>query len=227
MSLNIKKIPSNGGGNRVEQPAIDPGSYPARVVQIIDLGVQTRPAFKGDEKPPAHMISITYELLDEFCVDAAGEPDESKPRWVSEDFPLNSMDMDLATSTKRYKALDPTDMYDGDFTLLIGSPCVVQLVVKAGTGKNAGKVYTNVMGVAAMRPKDADKAAELVNPPKVFTLDEPDMQVFASLPEWMQEKLKSNLKYKGSALEAAILGKPAPEKVEEEDEPAGADAEAW
>ena len=49
---------------------------------------------------------------------------------------------------------------------------VARLVVPSGD-----KVYTNVEGLSAMRSRDAAKAAELVNPPKVFTLDEPDMEV--------------------------------------------------
>ncbi|MOA43842.1 hypothetical protein D3C78_1660410 [compost metagenome] len=78
-----------------------------------------------------------------------------------------------------------------------------------------------------MRPKDAAKAPELVNPVKVFVLDEPDMEVFLSLPQWLQDKIKGNLEFNGSPLQKALQGhkgsdkpkgKPAPQ-VEEEDIP--------
>jgi hypothetical protein len=204
MSLNARNIKSASKGP--EQPALDSGSYPARTVQIIDLGVQPQRPFKGEEKPPAHEVMLTYEFADEFMLDEAGEEIVDKPRWLSETFPLRSLDADLATSTKRYKALDPKEDFGGDFTQLIDIPCTVLVVQNAGTGKNVGKVYTNIQSLSAMRPRDAAKAPELINPPKVFVLDEPDMEVFLSLPQWLQDKIKGNLDFDGSALQEALEG---------------------
>lgn len=225
MSLNARNIKSASKGP--EQPALDSGSYPARTVQIIDLGVQPQKPYLGEEKPPAHEVMLTYEFADEFMKDEAGEDVEDKPRWLSETFPLRSLDADLATSTKRYKALDPQEKFGGDFTQLIDIPCSVLVVQNAGKGKNAGKVYTNIQSLSAMRPRDAQKAPDLVNPPKVFVLDEPDLEVFKSLPQWLQDKIKGNLDFDGSPLQEALEGpqeKPKAKakgkpKVEEEEVP--------
>lgn len=233
MALNARKIQTKAKGP--QQEPIDAGSCPARVVQILDLGMQPQPDYQGEAKPPAHEMMLTYEFLDEYCVNEAGEVDEEKPRWLSETFPLRSLDSDLAKSTKRYKALDPEEKFDGDFTKLIETPCTVVVVQNVGKGKNAGKVYNNIQGVSAMRPRDAAKAPELVNPPKVFVLDEPDLEVFGSLPTWLQDKIKGNLEFDGSALQEALQGpqetpkpkgkaKPQP-KVEEEPEEAQGDDE--
>jgi len=216
MALNAKKVPKTGG-NFVEQPVLEPSTYPARIVQVLDLGMQAQRPYKGEAKPPAHEIMITYELLDEFMLDADGEEIEDKPRWLSETFPLHNLEADLAKSTKRYKALDPDDKFDGDFTLLVESPCMVTTANNAGQGKNVGKTYTNVMSVSVMRTKDARNAPALVNPPKVFVLDEPDMTIFKSLPEWLQEKISTNLEMQGSALEEAL--EDAPDEEEEEEAP--------
>ena len=220
MALNVKKMAKVAEGTK--QEPIEAGTYPARVVQVIDLGLQTQRPYKGEAKKPAHEVMITYELLDEFCLDEEGNEDPEKPRWISETFTLNPLTSDLAKSTKRYKALDPEENFDGDFTLLVETPCMVTVVQNPGKGDNAGKVYVNVAGVSAMRPREAAKAPDLVNPPKVFVLDEPDTEIFGSLPEWLQDKIKGNLNFKGSALEDAIeaLGgvpakrepAPAPEK---------------
>lgn len=204
MSLNARKIPTKAKGP--QQEPIDAGSYPARVVQILDLGLQPQPDYQGEPKPPAHEIMMTYEFLDEFCLSEDGEVQEDKPRWLSETFPLRSLDSDLAKSTKRYKALDAEEKYEGDFTQLIEEPCTVVVVQNAGKGKNTGKVYNNIQSVSAMRPRDAAKAPELVNPPKVFVLDEPDLEVFGSLPQWLQDKIKGNLDFDGSALQEALQG---------------------
>lgn len=210
MSLNVAKIKNSGGNNRVEQPVLEVGAYPARVVQVLDLGVQNQRPYQGQPKPPKHCISVTYELLDAFMVDENGNELEDKPRWVSEDFPLNSLDSDLAKSTKRYMAIDPEIAFGGDFTLLVGQPCMVTTV-----NRDVGdKTYTNVAGVNPMRARDAARAPELVNPPKVFVLDNPDMEVFLSLPEFLQERIKSNLNYQGSVLQKMVDGDYVKEKVE-------------
>ena len=207
--------PGNNNTNRVEQPLLDAGVYPARLVQILDLGLQPQRAYQGKDKPPAHEISLTYELVDAFCVDENGKELEDKPRWISETLPLYSIDQDKAKSTKRYFALDPKGVDAGDFSLQIGKPINVTLV----QNPVGDKVYINVANIAAMRERDAVKCPELVNPPKVLDLDNPDMEIFGSLPQWLQDKIKSNLNFKGSKLEAKIGGKPvekAPEPVKEE-----------
>lgn len=205
MALNAKKAPMAQSKGPQQEP-IEAGAYPARVAQVIDLGMQEQQPYQGNPKPPAHEFMLTYELLDEFCKDEEGNELEDKPRWISETMPLNNLEVDLAKSTKRYKAIDPDCAYDGDFTQLIEDACMVTIVQNAGKGKNEGKIFNNVAGVGTMRERDKKKAPELVNPPKVFTLDEPDMEVFGSLPEWLQTKIKGNLEFEGSALEAALNG---------------------
>lgn len=220
MSLNAKTVPKAGGGNK--QPILDIGTYPARVVRIIDLGLQPQRPFKGKDKPPAHEVNISYELLDAFMVDEDGNEQEDKPRWIHETFPLHNLSADLAKSTKRYMALDPNMDFDGDFTKLIGIPCNVTVVHGQGKGQNAGKIYENIGGVSAMRDKDAKRAPELVNEGQVFTLDDPDMEVFNGFPQWLQDKIKSNLEFGGSKLEMALGGEsesmPTEEASDEEKE---------
>lgn len=216
MSLNAKFVPKGSGK---KQPILDIGTYPARVVRIYDLGLQNQRPYMGQEKPPAHEIMLTYELLDAFMVDDNGVELTEKPRWISETFPLHNLSADLAKSTKRYVALDPNGDFDGDFTKLIGVPCNVTIVHGQGKGPNAGKVYENIGSVTAMREKDAKRAPELVNEGAFFSLDEPDVEVFSKMPQWLQDKIKSNLEFQGSPL-AEALGAPKQE-VEEEDK------EAW
>jgi hypothetical protein len=231
MGLNANKLPQNTSSGITKQEAIDAGTYPARVVSVIDLGLQTQRPYQGQDKPPKHEIRMTYELLDEFCLDEDGNECEDKPRWVSEDFPFNSLTADLAKSTKRYLALDPKQKFGGDFTLLVDCPCMVTVVNKDGTGKNAGRVFNNIGTVSGMRPKEAAKAEPLVNPTKVFVLDEPDLEVFRSLPEFLQDKIKGNLNYNGSVLQKLIQGgngeTPEPKQdVQEPDEKGQEEPEA-
>lgn len=202
------------------QANIEPGVYPGRLVQVIDLGLQAQKPYQGKDKEPAHEIMLTYELVDEFMKDEAGEELPNKPRWIGETFPLRSLEADKAKSTARYLALDPDKTHGGDFSKLIGTAVGV-IVVNNQVGE---RVYDNVAGLSPMRPKDAKACPELKNPSKVFDLDAPNMEVFTALPEWVQTKIKANLRFKNSKLDKLLGGK-AP-AVAEEEPPFDVDEEA-
>lgn len=211
MGLNASKVSNNNSGNNKKfapQPPIEAGAYPARLVQVLDMGLQPQRAFKGEAKPPAHTIRVTYELVDCFMLDEQGKDIEDKPRWISEEFPLKNLKADLATSTKRMKSLDPNNVLNGDWEAAIGFP----LMVTIGVEKKGDKVYENILSTAAMRPRDAEKCPELQNPSKVFDLTNPNMEVFNSLPQWIRDKITGNLNYAGSKLQA-ILGEQGSDNV--------------
>lgn len=206
MTFNAKKLPAAAASDRKRPDPLDSGSYPARVVQMVILGVQASRPYKGEEKPPRLTIRITYEMLDEFMKDEEGNDLDDKPRWLSEEFPFMSLKADLAKSTKRYFALDPDDKADGDWSKLIGAPCVVTIVQEADKRPGNDRIYEKVANVSAMRPKEAAKAPELKNPPLVWDFYNPDLDVFKNFPDWVQEKIKSAVDYPGSALERALGG---------------------
>lgn len=232
MALNARKVKNNSGP---KAPAIDEGAYPARLVQVIDLGLQKQ-EFAGEVKAPKNDIWITYELVDEFMPDEDGNPDENKPRWFSERLPLNNLDSDLAKSTKRYYALDPNEEEEGDWTQLIGRPVLVTITRK----KRDDGDRNYIGGTSAPRPKDAAKYNELVNPPKVFSMEDPDLEVFESLPDFLKDIIKGGLEYEGSKLDQLLSGGKKTTKKEvkkeeviddeipfEKDEPSKDDGDDW
>jgi len=202
MSLNASKIVGENTSD-MTAPTLEVGAYPARAVQVIGLGLQPQRAYKGEDKPPKPVIRVTYELLDEFMRDKEGEELKDKPRWLSEDLPLNPLTNDLANSTKRYMALDPKLEFGGDWSQIMGAPCMLNVVVNPNK-KDPNKPYHNISGISTMRAKEAAVAPALVNEPKVFDPDEPDMEVFGSLPEWLQNKIKDALDFEDSALYVTI-----------------------
>lgn len=216
MALNAKKIPAAGGGNRTKQAPLDPGTYPARVVQILDLGLQNQREFQGKEKAPAYELNITYELLDEFMKDEDGKDQLDKPRWISERIAVYNLKQDKAKSTKRYYALDPKEEFGGDFGQLVNIPCMVTITQTP----KGDVVYNNVSAVTGMRERDAAKAEGLKNPARIFDLSEPDLEVFNGLPEYLQDIIKGNLEFAGSPLDKLLNGGAAAPAKAPRDEPA-------
>lgn len=215
--MALKAPQGNGGGKQfAPQENIKPGTYPSRVVQLIDFGLQPQRPYMGQEKKPAYELGITYELVDEFMKDEQGEDIEDKPRWISETLPVHPLVADKAKSTQRYNTFDPNMVHGGDFVAaMLSNPCNVTIV----NNKSGDKVYDNVATTSAMRQRDADKCPELKNPAKVFDLDQPDLAVFNSFPKWIQEKIQGNLNYKGSKLEKLLGGKAVAPKEEPPFEP--------
>lgn len=212
------KAPKAENNKKVQAPALEPGTYPARLVSLMILGLQPQRPYKGEEKPPKVELMTTYELSDEFLLDEEGNEDETKPRWVSETLPFLPLEADRALSTQRYLALDPQKACEGDWLKLIGEAVNVTIVVNKGKGQHEGKVFENISGTSVIRPKDAAKLPELRNEPRIFDFYEPDVTLFQSLPEWLQTKIKGALDFPGSKLEEALKGAPA-DKPKEEPKP--------
>jgi hypothetical protein len=212
MTLNANNVQSK----RKEYVPLNAGTYPARVVQVIDLGLQAQRPWKGEEKVPAYEIGFTYELSDEFMKDEDGQDDPAKPRWITEFMPLSNLKAEKAKSTARYKVLDPKETFGGDFSKTLGLPVNITIVQSPGKGANAGRIYENIAGTSVMRDKDAAKLPPLVNKAVFFDLDNPDIEVFNKLPKFLQERIRGNLEFKGSKLEAlvgATTSEPAKEEV--------------
>ena len=220
MSLNLRN--AGAAPKQMSYKTMDPGSYPARLVHVLVLGMQTN-RFDAEQEP-AVMATFTYEFTDEFMLDEEGKELKDKPRWLSETIPLRNLKSEKANSTKRYKAFDPNGLHEGDLSKCIGAPVMVTIVVSPGKGKNLGRTFENVAGVTAMREKDAQKLVQLQNEPRVFDFYEPDVQVFNNLPEYTQGLIKGALDYPGSKLES-LLGKPTTpakkETVKEEEDVEG------
>jgi hypothetical protein len=218
MSLNSNTLPA-GGGSNIEP--MNPGTYPARVVAVVDLGLQEQRPFQGKEKPPANEIALTYEFVDEFLKDEDGNDLEDKPRWLTEMMSIYHLTAEKANSTKRFFALDPKNVNDGDFSKLVDSPCMVTVVHNPKKDKTG--VWENIGGVTAMREKDAKNCAPLVQDTIVFDLDEPDLEVFNRLPTFIKKKIKGGLEYEGSKLYDLTNGE---EKISDEEEDVGAKDES-
>lgn len=202
MSLNAKQIKREPRAPKA--PALQAGTYPARLVIVAGIGLQPQREYQGEAKPPKKELLVTYELLDEFMPDDDGNEDETQPRWFSENFPLLPLDSELAKSTKRYYGLDPKVEKDGEWGDLIGAPCNIVLTQKPNK-KNPDIIYNNIGGVSSMRDKDAAKAPDLVNPSVVFDFYSPDLDAFKALPQWIQKKItEDNLDFQGSKLQELL-----------------------
>lgn len=196
MPLNMNEIPKTSSKQRA---LITAGQHAARIVRVIDFGLQTQRPYKGEEKSPAFEIMIEFEFPDER-IEIEGE---SRPMWKSRKIKVSSDERSICY--KWYNKLDPENVHRGDWSKLVGKECAVLIVHEKGKNNNEGRVFDKIGDI--MPIMKGMKVPPLENDPVVFDLGSPDMEVFASFPEWMQNKIKENLQFDGSKLQTALEGR--------------------
>lgn len=231
MPLKPKRVENTSRGG-LKSPVLEADNYPARLVQVIDLGLQQN---FFDKDKTNHQVMLTYELTTEFCLDENDEEVKDKPRWLSETINMIDLPVDMtvdeiyndqyrgkAKMVLRARAFDKKGSLDFDLSQMLGMPCALTVVTKKK--KNSDELKNEVGAVNP--PMRGMQIEEVVNEPKFFSLEEPDLEIFKSLPEWLQEKIKGNLEYNGSALQKLLAGgqsetnqdKPEPQQEEEDDD---------
>lgn len=185
MALKAKEAKT---GNRDVPQA---GNHLARLVGIVDLGHQPGYEYRGNQIPSAYKIEFTYELVNSLT-------EEGMPHWVSEDVKSNDYDKNgkMSNMMARVRAIDPeNDSNNGKNLLaLLGKPCMVSVVLN----DNGYPVVRGQSAVAGV-PMGME-VKELTNEVFSFDMDEPDMNVWATFPEFKQKKIKSALNYAETAL---------------------------
>lgn len=177
MSLKIKKTATI--------PPLEDNSYTAVCTAVIDLGEQYTQFEKqkqGTYKPQCMFI---FEIPDER-VEVDGE---SKPRWIS----TKRFTAILSEKSGLFKFLTSwgnKDIENIDLTSVLGRGAVLTISQKE---KTDGTKYNNIEGIAGL-PKGipAPKPeSELL----AFDADEPDMEVLAKLPEWIQKLIEKSTQF--------------------------------
>lgn len=185
--MSIKATKSAGK----EFEPIAEGAYPARIYQIIHIG--TIAGFQGAMQ---NKVRITFEFPTELKV--FKEENGEQPQVLSQDYTLSFHEK--ATLTKVINACDPKALKIGedglvdeyDVEKLLGKCCLVTVAHKAG---KEGKVYANVANCTVM-PKGME-CPTAINEPKVLNYDNFNEEMFASLPQFLQDKIKSSSEYQG------------------------------
>ena len=248
--MAFKRAKQSTSGAALAAPVLDAGSYHARLVQIIDLGLQPGSERYPDPKP---RLKFTFECMDEFCYEKAedGTFDEEnplleKPRFFHYECTYNP-DGYMGENSNIYpvmQVLSPsflkTGNMDEDLSELLGRPVniVLSKYVKVG-GKRKGQEDNKVSGITNMKKKEfltlkvmRDQGSpanlQLVNEPFFFDLDDPDLETFNKLNKGNQycdqDKILASTQFPGSKL-ALLLGEEAPEDKPDSNSKAQADVD--
>lgn len=163
-------------------PPVEPGVYMAVCVGVIDLGEQYSEMFKSY----SNKVMFVWELPGE-TIEIEGE---QKPRQLSKEFTISSSKKgNLRGFIESWNGKSYTDDEFMDFDLFdqVGKPCQLNVVL------NETKEYANVdnlMPIPRGFPAPIT-ATELVR----WDMEAWSDEVFAKIPEWIQEKIKKSTQY--------------------------------
>jgi hypothetical protein len=177
----------NGGGDFKRVPA---GVYIGRCYSLIDLGTQLTTGQYGEKLQ--HKIRIGWELFGE---DETGAPltievdGKMMPLTISKSYTVSmhekaSLRKDLAAW--RGKDFTDEEVKAFDVSKLLGAYCMVN----ATTSETNGKTYTNVAGLTPLPGALKNARPAPVHEPVIFDLDAPDMKVFNTFHEKLQDAIK-------------------------------------
>lgn len=192
---------------------VEDGAYPARIVQIIDFGLQYETDWKTNEVKTyddgnpmiKHKVWINFELPDEK-IEIDGE---EKPRWYGKEYTVSAHE-----KSALYALLKAVDA-KGDATNkgrnvrgLLGLPAMVT-IGSTSTGK------AKISGVSAV-PKGL-QVGSLANDEGFFDLDSEDVDAFEALPNWMKERIKNGIGFEDTKIAKALtFGKKEAKQAKEE-----------
>jgi hypothetical protein len=213
-----KQSAGNAGGQKMEAPLLEAGGYPARLIRLVDLGLQPGSAQYPE---PQYKMAFVFECLDEFMVGEDGKELTDQPRIFDYEVSYNP-DGFMGDRSNIYKVMDALEGFEMPLADLLGKICNINLIEKATRG-DAAKKYNKITGVGTMRAKDAAKYADekAISEMWLFSLSKnPSKEEFEKQSKRggqysHQEKIKASLELwtKNEAL-ALALGLTKPEVMD-------------
>lgn len=181
MALTVKEKGGSGGYEPVEA-----GTYPARCVGVIDLGIQHNTFNNKDQEKVMLMFELPTERI---TVDG-----EDKPRWLSARYTASLNEKATLRKTLdawRGKPFTQEELLGFYLGSMINAPCMLTVT---NTEKN-GNTYANISGVSKIMK--GMEVPPLESEPINFDMDaENAEEVKAKLPNWVQKIIEESVSWK-------------------------------
>jgi hypothetical protein len=161
------------------------GNHLAVCYSMIELG--TREEEIEGKKKKRHKVLLNWELTDERT-----EDDEIVT--ISKEYTLSmseksNLRKDL--TSWRGKAFEPEQAREFDITVLLGVPCMLNVI--HCVAKSSGNIYDKISSIGSL-PKSIPKPVQ-INDNYEFCLDPFDQEKFDKLPDFITDKIKKSDQY--------------------------------
>lgn len=170
---------------------IPEGVYMARCYSMIEIGT-VEEEFQGTKKnvPKAR---ISWELPTELKVYKEERGEE--PLIIGKEYSLymnEKANLRKTLTSWRGKAFTEEEAKKFDIKKLLGVPCMLNIIHKPN--KDGSRVYEEISSITPLM-KGVQCPAQ-IRATEVFEYDNPDAELFNSLPDFIKSKIKTTPEYK-------------------------------
>lgn len=171
---------------------IEAGTYIARCYSMIEIGT-VKEEFQGKTKM-LKKVNITWELPTELAIFKEEKGEE--PFVISKTYTLSmheksTLRRDL--ESWRGKGFTDEEAKRFDITKLLGIPAMITVIQKPKSN-DPTKTVTEVTNIT--KPPKGYECPAQINPSRVLSFDNFDDNVFASLTDWLKDKIRSSVEFK-------------------------------
>lgn len=186
MTLILDEVQAGNNKKKQDWGRIDEGTYPARVAQVVDFGIQPQTDYEtGAEAESKPVVYITWEFPTSRIELENDEGTTSLPRWQGKEYKVSKHEK--SNLMKLVGSLKPNLRSLDEFCNM---PCMVQI----GSTKPGNAKVANVLP-----PMQGMDVAPLENDAVFFDFDHPTQETFELLKPWQQRKVKEAENYNGFA----------------------------
>jgi len=171
---------------------VEPGTYVARCVSMIEIGT-VEVDWNGNTKR-VHKVNIGWELPTEIMPPEAGKGEV--PYMISSDFNLSMHEkakLRQMLEGWRGTKLTEDEARKFDVTTVLGKSCMITVVHEPGKA-DPSKLYAKIAHVSKLMKNQTCPAQ--INPTKLLCYENFDWALFASLPDYMKDKIRQSVEYK-------------------------------
>jgi hypothetical protein len=195
--MSFKAPMPQSGGDFAPTPA---GNFVGRCFRLIDLGTQITKTgeFAGKSN---HKIRIEFELFGET---EDGTPmtitidGKELPMAISKEYTLSMHEKSTLRkelgSWRGKQFADDSEAVNFDITKLVGAYAMVNIAHRTN---DKGKVNANIANLSPLPSALKNAKPAPVNKNQIFSLDEPNMDVFNGLSEWLQGRIAESPEWSG------------------------------
>lgn len=186
MTLILDEVKEQESTNKIDWGRVDDGTYPARIAQVVDFGIQPQTAWDtGEPIESKPIVYVCWEFPTSRVEFDNDEGTTSLPRWQGKEYPVSKHEK--SNLMKLVGTLKPNLRTIDELSNL---PSMVQIgSTKGGNAKVA----------AVLQPMQGMDVAELENDAVFFDFDHPTQETFEALKFWQQKKIRAAENYTGFA----------------------------
>lgn len=192
-------IATDAGGGK-DFKIVPSGVFIGRCYELIDLGTQTNETgqFAGNS---AHKIKIGFELFGE---DEEGQPltievnGKEMPMTITKDYTVSlheKSNLRKELAAWRGKDFTEEEAKGFDVSRLIGVYAMINVTHKTNA---QGKTRANISGISPLPSALKNSKPAPVHANRIFNLDNPDMEMFDTFYEYLQETIKKSPEWKAA-----------------------------